>query len=84
MAGPLASSAADSPNVVREPKAFVVQAPKLLQFAARQSRPSTKQRGKTVITDRPLHDEFVVVQCGEVGRQSWHRLDRIIPLEPET
>ena len=81
---PLASSAADSPNVVREPKAFVVQAAKLLQFPARQSRPSTKQGGKTVITDRPLHEEFVVVQCGEVGRQSLHRLDRIIPLEPET
>jgi hypothetical protein len=71
---PLASSAADPSKVAREPKAFVVQAAKLLRFPASQLGPSTKQRSQTVIANRPLHDEVVVVKCGEIGRQFLHRL----------
>jgi len=64
--------------VACEPKALVVQAPKLLYFPARETRPSAEERCEPIVASSALHHQFVLVEDGKLGGKFSHS-DLVIP-----
>jgi hypothetical protein len=56
-----------------EPNAFVVQAPKLLLFSARELGPSAKESGEAVVASSSLHHQLLIVKDSKLlGKFSHH------------
>jgi len=79
-------SASDPSEVACDPKALVVQAPKLLEFPARETWPLAKERCEPFVARDALHHKLVLMKnsklrgklshTGEVSRAAREQTQR--------
>ena len=55
-----------------QPKALVVQAPKLLKFPTCETRPFAKERCEPLVASSALQDKLVLVEDGKLGGKFSH------------
>ena len=68
-------SASDPSEVACDPKALVVQAPKLLEFPARETWPLAKERCEPFVARDALHHKLVLMKNGKVRGKLSHTRD---------